>query len=337
MTYKNAMTTADSKKIDDRSVIAAMDNVLSWEAACIEKIRTRLNQGFVPAVSLLRQCEGRVIVSGMGKMGWIARKAAATFCSTGTPALFLHPSEAQHGDLGIVSRGDVFLALSNSGETAEIVDLLPFMLRNSVDTIALTGRKESALARKSQVVLDISVEREADPITSAPTASTTVALAVCDALAVALMTCRGFTAEQFAIFHPGGFLGKKLLLTVGELMHIGDRIPIAAPTSRLREAIVVMSNKALGCVFVIDSLGKLLGIMTDGDLRRSLTIHSNPLDDRLAQHMTASPRFVTADTLAAEAIRLMEQHSITVLPVLNSDKVPVGAIHLHDLVQAGLA
>ncbi len=269
-------------------------------------------------------------------MSAIAHKAAATFCSTGTPAVFLHPVEALHGDLGVATPGDLMLALSNSGETAEVAALIPYLNHQAIPLIAITNRPDSALGRQSHLVLELGIEREADPVTAAPTASTTAALGLCDALALTVARCRGLTAEQFALYHPGGFLGRRLLLTVGELMHSGARVPLIHPEATLRTAIVEISRKALGAVFVVGSDGKLVGIMTDGDLRRSLASGLNPLDEPVSRHMTPAPRTVVREAKAISALRLMEQHAITILPVVDEALHPEGAIHLHDLVKAGL-
>lgn len=309
---------------------------LVLEARSLQETATAAAGQAARAARLILDCRGKLIVAGMGKMGHIGRKAAATFCSTGTPAVFLHPGEAFHGDLGIVSRGDLLLALSTGGETSEVVGLVPYMRRHGIPVIAVTCRPTSSLGRQADVVVPMQVEREADPIASAPTASTTAALAICDGLAIAVMHSRGFTREQFAEFHPAGLIGRKLLTRVANLMHSGDRLPLGPLDATVREAIVVISKKALGCVFLVDSAGRLAGIFTDGDLRRTLEQAGNPLDDPVARHMTRAPRAINPESLAADAIRLMESRSITVLPVLDQDQRPVGAIHLHDLVQAGL-
>lgn len=311
--------------------------VLEWEAACLQSAAARDHTAAGMVVEQAFACRGRVILTGMGKMGWVGRKAAATFCSTGTPSLFLHPSEAIHGDLGIVSADDLVIALSNSGETAELLALLPFLKRQGLPLVALTGKPRSTLAQQADFVIDVSVSAEADQISDAPTASTTVTMAICDALAVAVMKRRGFTREQFAIFHPGGFLGRKMLLTAADLMHRGDRIPRIYRDMALREAILVMSQKALGCGFVVDSQNQLLGILTDGDLRRVFSAHLNPLADPVANFFKPNPHAVSADCLAAEVLRLMEQHSIAVVPIVDGEKQLQGVIHLHDLLRAGLA
>jgi arabinose-5-phosphate isomerase len=310
--------------------------VLRWEASCLDRLAASLDERFAAAVRSVLSCRGKLILTGMGKMGAIAHKAAATFCSTGTPAIYLHPVEALHGDLGVAVPGDLMLALSNSGETEEVAALIPYLNRQAIPLIAVTSRPDSALGRQAGLILDLGIEREADEVTSAPTASTTTALGLCDALALTAARCRGLTAEQFALYHPGGFLGRRLLLTVGELMHSGDRVPLVQPDATLRMAIVEMSRKALGAVFVVGADGGLVGIMTDGDLRRSLTTSHNPLDEPVSRHMTPGPRSVEREAKAISALRLMEQYAITVLPVVDESLRPEGAIHLHDLVKAGL-
>jgi len=326
-----------SNPADSTSRLAQIREALACEAAAIQAAADRLDPTIVVAVDLLAGCKGRVIVTGMGKMGWIAQKAASTFCSTGTPAIFLHPSEAAHGDLGLVTQQDVLIALSNSGETDEVLRLLPYMHRFGIPVIALTGKLDSSLARHCQVLIDTGVESEADPISVAPTSSTTVALAMSDALAIALMHRRGFTREQFAIFHPGGHLGRKLLLTVKELMHTGNEIPTIKQRTLLRDAIFSISKKGLGSALIVDESNQLAGIITDGDLRRALQANSNPLENPVEQHMAASPTTIELGSLAAEALRLMEDREITVLPVVDEEQKVVGIIHLHDLVRVGLA
>ncbi len=316
-------------------------DVLRKESAAIASAADRIDQSIARAIQLLFDCHGRVIVTGMGKMGCIARKATATFCSTGTPAVFLHPGEAVHGDLGIVTENDVLVVLSNSGETREVLGLLPHVARLGVSVIGLTGNLNSSLAARCTVVIDTGVEFEADPIAVAPTSSTTVALAMCDALAIALMNRRGFTKEQFAIFHPGGNLGSKLLVKVTDVMHVGDKIPHAHENDSLRAGISTISAKGLGAVFVVSDTHAILGIVTDGDLRRIIEhaasrTDGNVLDEPLSNHMCAMPKSIPTTSLAAEALRLMEDNGITVLPVVDSN-ILVGVIHLHDLIRAGLA
>ncbi len=323
--------------MNTESIIATLREVLRWESQTLLAMESRIDERAAAVVSDLAETSGRIVVTGMGKMGLIGRKAAATFSSTGSPSIYLHPSDALHGDLGIVGPSDIMLALSNSGETEEVLALLPYMHRVGVKVIALTGRSLSSLAQRSHRLIDISIEREADEISSAPTASTTVALAVCDALAVALMRFRGFTREQFAIFHPGGHLGRKMLTTVADVMKTRERIPNVPSAINLRDAIVVMSQKGLGCVFGVDSQGRLEGVFTDGDLRRTLERYENPLAHSLTDCLVREPKSVKVSMLAAEALHLMEKNSITVLPVLDDQGCPVGALHLHDLVQLGLA
>jgi len=329
--------------LNDAEVSAMISAVLHQEAAAICAAAERVDSSICDALEMLIACKGRVIVTGMGKMGCIARKAAATFCSTGTPAIFLHPGEAIHGDLGIVTQNDVLVLLSNSGQTRELCELLPHVVRMGVPIVGLIGDSKSPLAARCSVVIDTSVESEADPISVAPTSSTTVALAMSDALAIALMQKRGFTKEQFAIFHPGGNLGGKLLVQVADLMRAGDEVPIANGDDTLQNGIDTISAKRLGAVFVVSELNEVLGVLTDGDLRRLIqqTVsaeksQSSPLSDLISTHMTSDPKTIQFDALAAEAIRLMEDNGITVLPVVKENQL-VGVIHLHDLIRAGLA
>ena len=306
------------------------------EADAIVSAASRLGSAAADVVELLSDNQGRAVFSGMGKMGYIARKAAATFCSTGSPAIFLHPAEAVHGDLGVVSPDDIFVALSYSGQTAELLNLLPYMTRFDIPVVAITGNPNSELARHSRLVIDIGVESETAGDEVAPASSTTVGLCMCDALAIAVARKRGFTNEQFAMFHPGGNLGRKLLLTTQQIMHAGDEIPVADPNLKLREAIVEVSQKRLGCVVVTQS-DQIVGILTDGDIRRALQKNENPLGDPVSQHMTPSPISIASTALAADALRLMQQRSITVLPVVDEQQQLTGIIHLHDLLKAGLA
>lgn len=317
--------------------------VLLSEAGAIREVAQRIDPTITEAIELLSNCQGRVIVSGMGKMGCIARKAAATLCSTGTPASFLHPAEAIHGDLGIVTPNDVLMVLSNSGQTRELCELLPHVVRLNVPIIGLLGDPESPLATWCNILVDIGVVAEADPISVAPTNSTTVALAMSDAIAVALMYQRGFTEEQFAIFHPGGNLGRKLLIQVADLMHTGDNIPKSQAGDSLQSGIDTISAKGLGSVFIVSETSEVIGVFTDGDLRRMVqqTIGANPsqssaLSEPISKYMTSNPKSISVDALAAEALRLMQENGITVLPVVDAAQL-VGVIHLHDLIRAGLA
>lgn len=322
--------------MDPKQVMAYVRDALHCESQAILTASARLDHSIVDAVQLLAECSGRLIITGMGKMGLIGRKAAATFNSTGAPAVFLHPADALHGDMGIVTDEDVVIALSNSGSTEEIIKLLPYWRRRGISLVGMTGNLESPLAKACDITIDTSVEREADPISVAPTASSTVALAFCDSLAIALMHVRGFTPEQFAEFHPGGNLGKKLLTLVGDLMRKDDQLPIIRAETRIREAIVTISEKGIGCAFAVDSNDGLVGIITDGDLRRIFQKHENPLAHSVSKYLSLTPATIQKSALAVEALRLIEQRSITVLPVIKNGRL-VGAIHLHDLLAAGLA
>ncbi|MGB5307078.1 MAG: KpsF/GutQ family sugar-phosphate isomerase, partial [Gammaproteobacteria bacterium] len=281
-------------------------------------------------------CRGRVIVIGMGKSGHIAGKIAATLASTGTPAFFVHPGEASHGDLGMITAADVVLALSNSGETAEIITILPIIKRLDVPLIAMTGNPGSTLASAATAALDVGVEKEACPLGLAPTASTTAALAMGDALAVALLESRGFTEADFARSHPGGTLGRRLLLMIDDLMHTGDTVPQVGIDTRLSDALMEMTRKGLGMTAVVDGHGKLAGVFTDGDLRRAIDhkidIHNAPIRDV----MTVNPKSVTPGKLAAEALQIMQSASINALPVVNADNELIGALNMHDLLRAGV-
>lgn len=310
--------------------------VLEIESQAIQQAQARLNEDFTQACEILLQCKGRVVVVGMGKSGHIGSKIAATLASTGTPAFFVHPAEAQHGDMGMITAQDVVITLSNSGETDEVTTILPLIKRMGAPLIALTGRPESTMGQAANVVLDTSVEKEACPLNLAPTASTTVTLAMGDALAVSLLEARGFTAEDFALSHPAGALGRRLLLHVSDIMHSGDNLPTVKQSATLAEALVEMTRSGLGMTTVVDETGNLLGIFTDGDLRRALDKNIQPRETPITEVMTANCRTVTADQLAAEALQVMEQHAINALPVLNREQQLVGAINMHDLLRAGV-
>jgi len=311
--------------------------VLEIEANAILALIDRLDQRFEQAVVLLDQCQGRVVVTGMGKSGIIGRKIAATLASIGVPSLFLHPAEGIHGDLGMVSRGDLVIALSNSGETEELLKILPAIKRLGVPMISLTGNVKSMLAKNSDVVLDVSVKEEACPLDLAPTASTTATLALGDALAMALLEHKGVKPEDFARYHPGGALGKRLLLTVEEVMHGDKAIPTVSPTAPLRDVIVEISSKKLGVTTIVDDSGRLRGVITDGDLRRLLGKGGADLLDRPAEAvMSPHPKVISRTALAAEAVGLMERHSITVLIVTDAEQRVEGVVHLHDLLKAGV-
>ncbi len=310
-------------------------SVLTSEARAVAEMAQQLPENIARAVQLLFACEGRVIVTGMGKMSAIARKCAATLCSVGTPAVFLHPSEALHGDLGIVSDQDVLLALSNSGETRDVLELVPFMKRHQVPIISISGNSKNALAEVSDLNLATGVSSEADQITAAPTNSTTATLALTDGLAMALVHLRGFTAEQFAVFHPSGKIGRQLLMRVGDLMQVDD-MPVVTQESTVRESIVAISKGKLGAGFIVDQDVKLIGIVTDGDLRRILETQANPLDQPVTSVMNRQPKVLDRDQLAVDALNHMNAASITVMPVVDEDRSILGALHLHVLLKSGI-
>ncbi len=310
--------------------------MLEVEAKAVLALVPRLGEAFCRAVDLLEACRSRVVVTGMGKSGIIAKKIAATLASTGTPALFLHPAEGVHGDLGMVTRGDIVLAISNSGETEEICRILPALKRLSIPLVALTGNPVSTLARAGDVVLDVSVKEEACPLNLVPTASTTATLALGDALAVALLGKRGFQEADFASFHPGGTLGRRLLIRVADLLHSGKALPLVRLETPMKVVILEISSKKLGMTCVVDAGGRLQGIITDGDLRRHLETDGDFLTRAAAQVMTRHPKTIAADALAFEALAVMERHSITALVVLDEEGRPSGAIHIHDVMKAGV-
>ncbi len=316
--------------------IALGRKVLETEAQAITALKARLDQGFTHACELILACSGRVIVIGMGKSGHIGNKVAATLASTGTPAFFVHPAEASHGDLGMITDKDLVLALSNSGETEEILTILPLIKRLQVPLIALTGRPESTLATVATVHLDVSVAEEACPLGLAPTASTTATLAMGDALAVALLDARGFTSSDFARSHPGGRLGRRLLLHIADIMHTGERIPCNHAHDPLPEALVEMSSKALGMTVIVNAEQHVLGVFTDGDLRRTFERHQYVHTLHVGELMTTPCQTVSPDLLAAEAVALMETHKILALPVVDSEQKLIGAFNMHDLFKAGV-
>lgn len=304
--------------------------VLRTEAQAISELAERVGSEFEAAVEMILSMRGRVVLTGMGKSGLVARKIAATLASTGTPSLFLHPAEAIHGDLGMLVPGDVVIALSHSGETSEILALLDTIKRIGGKLIVLTGNSESTLAREADVLLDTSVPREGCPLNLAPMASTTAALALGDALAAALMVQKGFSELDFARLHPGGRLGRKLA-RVRQFMHTGETVPRVAPDSPMREVVLEMSNKRFGSTTVLDRSGRLLGVITDGDLRRLLQREKNPLESAAQSVMTANPRTIGPEALAAEALHLMEERKITMLPVVDESGILLGIVQIHDL------
>jgi arabinose-5-phosphate isomerase len=312
-------------------------DVLRNEAEGILSLVDRLDDHFVRAVTLMRECQGKVVVTGVGKSGHICAKIAATLASTGTPAFFLHSGEALHGDLGMAMKGDVILAVSNSGETDEILKLLPHFKQHGLPLIVITGNPESTLAKAGEVVLNVRIKEEACPLGLAPTTSTTVALAMGDALAVSLLDVKGFNQEDFALRHPGGTLGRRLLLRVEDLMVRSQQLPIVQETTLVKDALFEISAKRLGVTGVVDDNGELAGIITDGDVRRGLENRGQILGLSAKEIMTRNPKTIPADTLATEAVSVMERYSITSLFVLeNGSKKPCGLVHLHDLVKAGI-
>ncbi len=314
-------------------LLAMADRVLRLEAESIAALRDRLDDRFVEAVGLLRCCRGRVIVTGMGKSGLIGRKIAATLASTGTPAYFLHPAEGVHGDIGMMAREDVVLALSNSGETDEVLAVLPAIKRLGASLILLTGSPASTLAGQADVVLDVGVREEACPMNLAPTSSTTAALAMGDALAMALLDLRGVRAEDYAALHPRGSLGWKALGKVGDLMRTGDAVPVVREGASMKEAIEEMNAKNLGMTTVVNASGRLVGVITDGDLRRHQLVHGDLLDRRAGDCMTANPKRIGANELAARALALMEG-VVTSLVIADETGRPTGVIHIHDILRA---
>ena len=311
-------------------------NVLAIEAKAIAQLKHAIDQSFESLCQHIMRCDGRVIVIGMGKSGHIGKKIAATLASTGTPAFFVHPSEASHGDMGMITTKDITLIISNSGETPEILALLPFLKRLNTSIVAMTGKPLSSLANAADFHLDVSVADEACPLGLAPTTSTTACLVMGDALAIALLEMRGFTSNDFALFHPAGSLGKRLLLRTGDLMHQGDAIPIVQETATLRDALFEMTSKKLGMTTISNDQQQLLGIFTDGDLRRTLDDQTSVHHTAIKQVMTTDCRTVTVNLLAVEALNIMQNNKITSLVVTDEQRTIEGIIHLHDLLQAGV-
>lgn len=321
------------------SILVEARKVIQAEAEAVAALADRLNSSFEKSVQMILAGKGRVVVTGMGKSGLVGQKIASTMASTGTPAFFLHPAEGIHGDLGMIMTGDVVIAISNSGETEELLRILPVIKRLGAQLIAMSGNPESNLARSADLFLDVSVKEEACPLGLAPTSSTTATLAMGDALAVALLIERGFKAEDFAIFHPGGSLGKKLLLRVEDLMHAGEAVPLVNETTLMKEALFVITAKGLGVTGVTNSDGELCGVITDGDLRRFLEQGDDILQRTAGSLMHRSPKRILKRELAAAALQLMERHAITTLFVFEyeQDQAPCGIIHLHDILKAGIA
>ena len=318
-------------------ILRRAKEVLNIEARGIDALGARLDDSFLRAVELLYDCRGKVVITGMGKSGIISRKIAATLASTGTPSFFLHAGEGMHGDLGMVMRGDVIVAVSNSGETEEILKLLPHIKFNALKLIVMTGKLDSTLAKAGDIVLDVGVREEACPLGLAPTASTTAALAMGDALAVVLLEKKEFREQDFALRHPGGILGRKLILKVKDLMKMGDEIPLVREETPMKEALFEITSKRLGVTGVVDGEGRLVGVITDGDLRRGLEKKGDIFGLKAAELMTRGPKAIGAEMLAAEAVAVMEQFPITSLFILDQQsKKPIGVIHLHDIIKAGV-
>ncbi len=328
----------NSKNINAKDgILDVAKKVLKIEAEAVLALIEKLNSDFEKAVDIIYSSRGRVVISGMGKSGLVGKKIAATLASTGTPAFFLHPAEASHGDLGMVTERDVIIAISNSGETDELVGLVPFLKRFRVKLISMTGNPESTIAKASDVTLDVSVSEEACPMGVVPTASTTATMALGDAIAVALLVKRGLNEKDFALFHPGGSIGKKFFIKVKDLMHTGDRLPVVSLDTPMSKAVIEMSSKRLGHAVVIDDNGEIAGVLTDGDVRRGLEKWEGRLFELTAKEvMTKNPRTIAAEELAATALSIMESCSITAIIVPDDKGKPAGIIHLHDILRQGI-
>ena len=325
-----------SDTLTNQELLALAAEVLDIESRAVNALQDRLDESFVAACELCLNTPGRIVVTGMGKSGHISNKIAATLASTGTPSFFVHPAEASHGDLGMITSQDLLLAISYSGETEEVVTILPVVKRMGTKLVSMTGNPKSTMAREADVHLDVSVAEEACPLNLAPTASTTATLAMGDALAVALLQKRGFTAEDFARSHPSGSLGKRLLLRVADVMRNGDRMPAVKPDVSLRDALLEMTDKGLGMTAIVDDENRILGIFTDGDLRRALDTGADIRETRISEVMHEKCKTVGADMLAAEAVHMLEENKITGLLVADDDNVLIGALNIHDLFREGL-
>jgi len=318
------------------SIIKSARKVLTIEERSLSVLRERLGESFVGAIEILASCKGRVVFAGMGKSGLVCRKVASTFASTGTPALFMHPAEGSHGDLGMLVRGDVLIAVTYSGETEEMVRLFPAVKRLGIPIICMTGVLDSRIAKRSDVVLDISVVEEACPLGLAPTASTTVTMSLGDALAIALLELKGFTREDFALVHPGGSLGRKFI-TIRDIMQTGDDVPKVSEETSMKEAIFEITSKKLGFTTVVDRDGNLTGVITDGDLRRLMEKEVDVFSMAAGQVMTLNPKNIEQEALAARALKMMEDFEITSLVVMDEKGKLAGVVHLHDILKAGVA
>ena len=320
-------------------IMTQANTVFDAELSAIQHVQIRLNQNpetLEKAVMLIEHCSGRVVITGMGKSGHIGKKMAATFASLGTPAFFMHPGEGVHGDLGMLNKGDVLIALSKSGETSEILQILPAVKHLTIPVIAMTGNTESTLSKRAQVTLDIGVEQEACAMNLAPTSSTTTTLVMGDALALVLSQRKGFTPNDFALFHPAGSLGKRLLLTVEEVMHAGMEMPVIYETASFSDALVEMTSKKLGMTIVVNAQGETSGVLTDGDVRRVFTQTNHIGDLKVSDLMSGCPKNIEKEALAATALNIMEHHRITALVVNDDMRKPIGVVHLHDLLKTGI-
>jgi len=319
------------------NLIDAAKKVLTIEALSIQELKDRINEDFIKAVEIIHNSKGRVVVTGIGKSGLVGRKISATLASTGTPSFFMHPAEASHGDLGMVTEDDVVIAISNSGETEEVLRLIPYLKYFNVKIIALTGNPQSTLAKQADVVLDVSVKEEACPFGFIPTASTTVTMAMGDAIAVALIMRNGFKKDDFAVFHPGGSLGRRMLTKVKDLMHTGEELPVAYSDTLMLDAILEISSKRLGVVVIVDENKRILGIITDGDIRRGVQRWGKELFElKASQIMTKNPKTINEEELAAVALSTMQKYSITSLVVPANDGTLKGLIHIHDILKKGI-
>lgn len=336
-TPKAEPTQAPQQASPGNALLARARSIVDIEIQALEDLKTQLDDNFVRAVEIMETCTGRVIITGMGKSGLIGKKIAATLSSTGTPAYFLHPAEGSHGDLGMLMKQDVVIAISNSGETPEILGILPLVKRFGVPLIAMTGKTNSTLAKEADLTLNIAVRQEACSLGLAPTASTTATLALGDTLAVILLERRGFTEDDFAMFHPAGNLGKRLLLKVEDVMQQGEALPLVQKNTPFLDALMQVSLKKLGMAIIVDEDGQMEGILTDGDVRRALTRFSDPRSITLPEVMTRAPKQINANELAVTALRLMEEHKITVLVCCQPDGRPHGVVHMHDILKTGIS
>ncbi len=322
--------------VDKEKIRAAGLAVINTETEALENLKNRIDESFIHACETLLTCKGRIIVSGMGKSGHIAGKIAATLASTGSPAFFVHPGEASHGDLGMIQAGDAVIAISNSGSSQELLLIIPMIKRMGVPIITLTGKQDSAMAKLASINLDVSVDREACPLGLAPTASTTATLAMGDALAIALLEARGFSMDDFALSHPGGALGRRLLLRVSDIMVTGDAVPIVDAKTPLPDALLTMTRSGFGMTLIADSSLKIQGVFTDGDLRRAIDQRVDLSATEVGSVMTAGGKSVTPETLAVEALDIMEKYKITALPVVDDNHAVCGALKMHDLLASGV-